>query len=133
MQRSSSRYVVVGLANTALDLTIGRFGVNPYRISHFDPAFWEEQGWDKDVAKAYVDTLSGMEDNPNRVFDLRVPGVNQYMSALANGVAAALAGQESPQRALDGVAAEWARITDQIGRDKVRSAYRNVVALEDNS
>ena len=120
-------------ANTALDLTIGRFGVNPYRISHFAPEFWEKQGWDKDVAKAYVDTLSGMEENPNRVFDLRVPGVNQYMSALANGVAAALAGQESPQRALDGVAREWAKITDQIGKDKVQSAYRNVVALEDES
>ncbi|MGW7511227.1 ABC transporter substrate-binding protein [Streptomyces massasporeus] len=120
-------------ANTALDLTIGRFGINPYRISHFDPAFWERQGWDKDVARAYVKTLAGMEENPNRVFDLRVPGVNQYMSALANGVAAALAGQESPQRALDGVAGEWAEITDRIGKEKVQSAYRDVVALEDKS
>ncbi|WP_240797237.1 hypothetical protein [Streptomyces sp. F001] len=120
-------------ANTALDLTIGRFGVNPYRNAHFDPAFWQKQGWDKDAAESYVRTLSGMEKNPNRMFDLRVPGVNQYMSALANGVAAALAGQQSPQRALDDVAQEWFEITDQIGKDKVQSAYRNVVALEDNS
>jgi multiple sugar transport system substrate-binding protein len=55
------------------------------------------------------------------------------MSALANGVAAALAGQKAPQRALDEVAEEWAKITEQIGKDKVQSAYRNVVALEDNS
>jgi multiple sugar transport system substrate-binding protein len=120
-------------ANTALDLTIGRFGVNPYRYSHFDPAFWEKQGWKKDVAESYVLTLSGMEKSRNRVFDLRVPGVNQYMSALANGIASAVAGQESPQQALDGVAREWSRITDQIGKDKVHSAYRHVVALEDNS
>ncbi|MGP4000829.1 extracellular solute-binding protein [Streptomyces sp. 8N706] len=118
-------------ANTALDLTIGRFGVNPYRESHFDAAFWEKQGWDKDVAKSYVQTLSGMEKSTNRLFDLRVPGVNQYMSALANGVSAALAGQKSPQRALDDVAEEWAKTTEQIGTDKVQKAYRNVVALED--
>jgi multiple sugar transport system substrate-binding protein len=120
-------------ANTALDLTIGRFGVNPYRNAHFDAAFWEKQGWGKDVAESYVKTLSGMEKSTNRVFDLRVPGVNGYMSALANGVAAALAGQKAPQRALDEVAKEWAKITEQIGKDKVQSAYRNVVALEDNS
>ncbi|MFF0063858.1 extracellular solute-binding protein [Streptomyces sp. NPDC005279] len=118
-------------ANTALDLTIGRFGVNPYRNAHFDAAFWEKQGWDKDVAKSYVQTLSGMERSTNRVFDLRVPGVNQYMSALANGVAAALAGQKAPQQALDEVAREWAKITEQIGKDTVHDAYRNVVALED--
>ncbi|MGP3925095.1 extracellular solute-binding protein [Streptomyces sp. 8N616] len=118
-------------ANTALDLTIGRFGVNPYRESHFDAAFWEKQGWDKDVAKSYVQSLSGMEKSSNRVFDLRVPGVNGYMSALANGVAAALAGQKDPQRALDGVAEEWSKITEQIGKDKVQKAYRNVVLLED--
>ncbi|MFE7647891.1 extracellular solute-binding protein [Streptomyces phaeoluteigriseus] len=120
-------------ANAALDLTIGRFGVNPYRYAHFDPAFWEQQGWEKDVAESYVRTLAGMEKSTNRVFDLRVPGVNQYMSALADGVAAALAGQSSPQQALDGVAEEWSKITDQIGKDKVQRAYRDVVALEDNS
>ncbi|MCT9928974.1 extracellular solute-binding protein [Planotetraspora sp. A-T 1434] len=120
-------------ANTALDLTIGRFGVNPYRNSHFDAAFWEKQGWDKDTAEAYVRTLSDMEKSTNRVFDLRVPGVNEYMSSLANGVAAALAGQKAPQQALDDVAREWTDITGQIGKDKVQAAYRNVVALEDNS
>ena len=120
-------------ANTALDLTIGRFGVNPYRNAHFDAAFWEGQGWDPEVAAAYVATLSGMEDSTNRVFDLRVPGVNEYMSSLANGVAAALAGQESPKQALDAVAGEWSDITEQVGKDKVQEAYRNVVKLEDNS
>ncbi|MDH2391756.1 extracellular solute-binding protein [Streptomyces sp. HNM0663] len=118
-------------ANTALDLTIGRFGVNPYRESHFDAAFWEKQGWDKEVAASYVRTLADMEKSDNRLFDLRVPGVSGYMSALASGVAAAIAGQKDPQQALDDVAREWARITDQIGEEKVRAAYRNVVSLED--
>ena len=120
-------------ANTALDLAIGRFGVNPYRDSHFDAAFWEKQGWEPDVAKAYVATLSDMEKSTNRVFDLRVPGVNEYMSSLATGVAAAIAGQQQPQQALDGVAKEWKTITERVGKDKVQEAYRNVVTLEDNA
>ncbi|WP_294643553.1 extracellular solute-binding protein [uncultured Aureimonas sp.] len=119
-------------ANTQLDLQIGRFGVNPYRTTHFDPTFWQEKlGWEANTAKTYVDTLSGMDQSNNRVFDLRVPGVNQFMSTLANGVAEAMAGQRSPQEALDGVAAQWKEIVDRIGPDRVREAYANVVALED--
>lgn len=119
-------------ANTTLDLQIGRFGVNPYRSTHFDPKFWQDKlGWDAKVAETYVQTLSGMDDSTNRVFDLRVPGVNQFMSSLANGVAEAMAGQKSAQEALDGVATQWVEIRDKIGTDRVREAYANVVALED--
>jgi multiple sugar transport system substrate-binding protein len=43
-----------------------------------------------------------------------------------------MAGQKTPQQALDGVAKEWKQIVARIGTDKVREAYANVVALEDN-
>lgn len=120
-------------ANTVHDLQIGRFGVNPYRTTHFDANFWiEKLGWEQKTAETYVKTLSGMDDSKNRVFDLRVPGVGQFMSSLAAGVSKAMAGQESPQKALDGVAKEWEQIVDRLGKDRVRDAYKNVVALEDN-
>lgn len=120
-------------ANTLSDLQIGRFGVNPYRESHFDSALWTDKlGWDADLASSYVETLSSMDDSQNRVFDLRVPGVNQFMTSMATGVASAIAGQMEPQEALDQVAKEWAEIVDRIGTDTVRSAYASVVALEDN-
>jgi multiple sugar transport system substrate-binding protein len=119
-------------ANASLDLQIGRFGINPYRTAHFDPKFWQDKlGWDPRVAQTYVKTLSAMDDSNNRVFDLRVPGVNQFMSSMANGVAEAMAGQKTPQQALDDVAKQWTEIVDKIGKDKVRAAYANVVALED--
>lgn len=120
-------------ANTLHDLQIGRFGVNPYRKSHFDPALWTDRlGWEENVAFTYVKTLSDMDLSRNRVFDLRVPGVNQFMTSMATGVANALAGQQTPQEALDGVASEWREIVERIGADKVRDAYARVVALEDN-
>lgn len=119
-------------ANHTLDLQIGRFGVNPFRTSDFDPNFWQSKlGWEPKTAQTYVDTLSGMEGKPNRVFDLRVPGVNEFMTSMAAGVADALAGQKTPQAALDDVAAEWTQIVQRIGVDKVRAAYATVVALED--
>ena len=119
-------------ANHTLDLQIGRFGVNPFRTSDFDPKFWEDKlGWEANTAETYVKTLSGMDGAPNRVFDLRVPGVNEFMTSMATGVAFAMANEKTPQQALDDVATEWTAIVDRIGVDKVREAYSNVVALED--
>jgi multiple sugar transport system substrate-binding protein len=88
--------------------------------------------WSQKTADNYVGTLNWIDKSNNRVFDLRVPGVNQFMTAMAAGVAQAMAGEKTPQAAMDEVAAEWRRIVDRIGKDKVREAYANVVALEDN-
>lgn len=119
-------------ANTLADLQIGRFGVNPYREAHFDPAFYvSEMGWDAQVAQTYADTLRSIDTADNQVFDLRVPGVGEFMSSLATGVARAQSGEATPQEALDGVAVEWRAIVERIGADRVRAAYANVVALED--
>jgi multiple sugar transport system substrate-binding protein len=51
---------------------------------------------------------------------------------MANGVAEALAGQKSPQEALDSVAAEWLTIIERIGQDQIKEAYQAVIRLEDN-
>jgi multiple sugar transport system substrate-binding protein len=120
-------------ANTLHDLQIGRFGVNPYRNSHFEKSLWTDKlGWDEGITDSYITTLSNMDDSKNRVFDLRVPGVGQFMTSLATGVASAVAGQKSAQEALDEVATEWNQIVDRIGKDRIRDAYSRVVALEDN-
>ena len=60
------------------------------------------------------------------------PGVFQFTSAVATGTSKALAGQLSPQEALDEVAAEWEKILKRVGKDNVREAYAVGVALEDN-
>jgi multiple sugar transport system substrate-binding protein len=54
------------------------------------------------------------------------------MTAMENAVAKALAGQATPQKALDEAAKEWKAITKRVGITKVKSAYQNVIALEDN-
>jgi multiple sugar transport system substrate-binding protein len=120
-------------ANASVDLKIGRFGINPYREAHFKSQYWAgAMDWSQKTADNYVGTLNWIDKSNNRVFDLRVPGVNQFMTAMAAGVSQAMAGEKTPQAAMDEVAAEWRRIVDRIGKDKVREAYANVVALEDN-
>ncbi len=48
----------------------------------------------------------------------------RYTDALIRGLQAALSGK-TPKVALDGVAAEWDQITQQVGVDKQREAYRD--------
>jgi multiple sugar transport system substrate-binding protein len=98
----------------------------------FKAEVWTEIGWDPLVAKEYVDTLAEMEASTNRVFPLRVPGTFEFNSALATGAAKALAGQLSPQAALDEVATEWKAILERVGVDNVRDAYAIGVGMEDN-
>lgn len=121
-------------ANHQADIAIGRFGVNPFKKSDFVPEIYvNRQGWDPDIANEYVQTLLDMEEkSTNRVFPLRVPGVFEFNNAIATGTAKALAGQLSPQAALDEVYDEWKRILDRVGADNVREAYAVGVALEDN-
>lgn len=119
-------------ANHRHDLLVGRFGVNPYRKSDLDVDFWvEHAGWDPEVARTYIETLDFTANHPNRVYDLLIPGAQQYMVALATGVAKAMAGQLTPQEALDEVAEEWERITRRFGVDRQREAYARIVAFED--
>ena len=121
-------------ANHQADIAIGRFGVNPFKKSDFVPEIYvERQGWDRDIAEEYSKTLLDMEEkSTNRVFPLRVAGTSQFTEAVATGTAKALAGQLSPQEALDEVAAEWTKIVKRVGADNVREAYSAGVALEDN-
>ena len=121
-------------ANHQADIAIGRFGVNPFKKSDFDPQIYiERQGWDRLIAKSYAATLMSMEEySTNRVFPLRVPGIFQFTSAVATGTSKALAGQLSSQEALDEVAAEWKKIIKRVGADTIREAYAVGVALEDN-
>jgi len=119
-------------ANQSKDLTVGRYGVNPYREGDLNPAFWmENAGFDEPVAQAYTQTIRATLAHPNRVFDLRIPGNQLYVNALARAVARALRGEMSAQEALDRAAKRWDRITLRIGLDQQKAAYQEVVQLED--
>ena len=120
-------------ANHQADLAIGNFGVNPFKNSDFDPQLYiDTMGWDPEIANSYTKTLKDMEKSKNRVFPLRVRGVFEFTSAVATGTSKALAGQLSPQEALDEVAKEWEAIVNRVGKKNVQDDYAVGVKMEDN-
>jgi len=99
----------------------------------YDPNIYiNTMGWDPEIANSYTKTLLDMEKSKNRVFPLRVPGVFEFTSAVATGTSKALAGQLSPQEALDEVAKEWEAIVKRVGKKAVQDAYAVGVKMEDN-
>jgi multiple sugar transport system substrate-binding protein len=118
--------------NHRRDLGIGRFGVNPFREADFSWAYYhQEAGWPEAAAREYTAALGFVDRATHKILDLRTPGVNQFMEALVAGISDALHNGVEPQRALDRVALDWRNITNEIGVETVRAAYRAVVAVED--
>ena len=56
-------------------------------------------------------------------------GYFSYTEVLEIELSKALAGEVTPQQALDTVAAEWNRLTDEFGRDEQLAAYRASMGL----
>jgi len=91
-------------------------GLDPYRQSHLDnvDAFAALMG--EDNAAAYLAGLeTALADGFPEIF---IPGAAQYADALDLQVNRALAGEVTPQEALDAAAESWNEITDSLGRDQ---------------
>jgi multiple sugar transport system substrate-binding protein len=109
----------------------GGSGVNPARFSTVqDVDTWVKSGFTARDATAYLNMIQQVLGHPNAVFQLRLPGYVQYQDALELAVSKALAGQATPQEALDEAATEWNTITDQIGRDQQKDLYRQSIGLK---
>jgi len=118
--------------NHQADLQVGRFGMNPFRQSDLDARLWtEHNGWSAAVARSYVETLEAQSKSRNRVLDLRIHRGQEYVHLLSVGVYRAITGRDTPQKALDDVALRWKELTERVGVDKQREAYRHVVRFED--
>jgi multiple sugar transport system substrate-binding protein len=109
----------------------GGSGVNPARTSTVeDVDAWITSGFSEEDAQDYLGMVGEVLGHPNAVFQLRLPGYVQYQDALELAVSKAIAGQATPQEALDEAAAEWNTITDRIGRDQQKALYRQSIGLE---
>jgi multiple sugar transport system substrate-binding protein len=104
-------------------------GVNPDSMEMLDPSIWVNAGFSEEAAQAYTQAIKDSLDDPNVVFDLRIPGIPDYKDALEIGVTKALVGEATPQEALDEVAAQWDQITDRLGRDQQAQYYRESLGI----
>lgn len=104
-------------------------GVNPYRFSHYDNLENWGSVFTPEEAASYLGAQRASLDAPNVALDLRLPGFFSYTEVLEIELSKALAGEVEPQAALDTIAAEWNKMTDEFGRDKQLAAYRASVGL----
>ncbi len=117
--------------NCSHDLTIGRYGINPYRITDLDEKFWTSKlNFSPKLAHAYTQTLKTSLYHPNRVLDLRIPNNQLYVRSLSNYISKALNGNLKAQEALDAAAKEWHEITLKTGLEQQKQAYSALLKLE---
>ncbi|MFK7997416.1 MAG: extracellular solute-binding protein [Granulosicoccus sp.] len=115
--------------NSIKQAVTGGTGVNPYRTSHFDVSKWTDLMTDVE-AESYLAAQQGSIEAENVALDMRLPGYFSYTEILEIELSKALAGQVSPQEALDQIAEEWDRLTDDFGRESQLAAYRASMGIE---
>ncbi|WP_336055126.1 extracellular solute-binding protein [Nitratireductor sp. CH_MIT9313-5] len=103
--------------------------VNPYRLSHYENLENWKEIFTEEEAASYLGAQRATLDSPNVAFDLRLPGFFSYTEVLEIELSKALAGQVEPQEALDSIAQEWNKLTDDFGRESQLAAYRASMGL----
>lgn len=105
-------------------------GFNPYRRRHFeDKSRWYEFGFIEPDLSLYLGAIRQSLEHPNAQLDLKLPGQARYMDAAEVELSRALAGEISPQQALNNIAAQWDRITNELGRETQLRLYREYLGL----
>ena len=91
---------------------------DPYRMSHYDSAEYQNL-WPG--AKDYLKVLK--DGAASGYADFSFIETFKYQDAMSRAVSAAIGG-EDPKSALDAMAAEWDKLTAEVGVDKQREAYK---------
>ncbi|GBD15947.1 Erythritol/L-threitol-binding protein [bacterium HR26] len=118
-------------AQANVDVTIGRTGFNPYRISQFKNLdLWIKAGMSEQAAKNYLGAIEASLNSPNMVLDLRIPGTQRYQGVVLDTVLSRfLAGELTVEQAMEELTQGWNEITDELGRDKQLQAYRASLSI----
>ena len=113
------------------DVTIGVSGFNPYRTSQFtDKAIWIKAGMSEQAAKDYLGAIEASLNSPNMVLDLRVPQNQRYQQiVLDTAIHRALAGETTPDEAINEIVTGWTEITEELGQDEQQAAYKGSLGV----
>lgn len=102
-----------------------------FRNSHVGLASaWVESPMPDDASQQYGEAIATALERRQRLLALGMPGRPEYLGALDEAVRAAVKKEKSPQEALDGVAAQWRQITEKLGVDEQKKAYRASLGLK---
>ncbi|MEM1305826.1 MAG: hypothetical protein AAGG46_13070, partial [Planctomycetota bacterium] len=84
---------------------------------------WTGRG-DKELGKQFSAAQAASLSHREALLIPRIIRVDDYLAALDQEIGRAISGEASPVDALAAAAAEWDRLTDEIGRDRQRRCYQ---------
>jgi multiple sugar transport system substrate-binding protein len=116
-------------AQSNIDVTIGKTGFNPYRISQFENTEeWVKAGMSQEAADNYLGAIQDSLNSPNMILDLRIPQNQKYQQvALDEAVSRFLAGEIDRDTAMQTIEAAWNDLNDQIGTEDQLEFYRATI------
>ena len=113
-------------AQSSVDVTIGKTGFNPYRLSHFKNLdVWIKSGMSEAAAKNYLGAISDSLNSPNMMLDLRIPQNQKYQQVVEDeSVSRFLSGEIDKAAAMKAIEDGWNSLNDEIGKDDQLKAYK---------
>jgi multiple sugar transport system substrate-binding protein len=119
-------------AQSNVDVTIGKTGFNPYRVSQFKNLDnWIKAGMSEQAAKDYLGAIEASLNSPNMVLDLRIPQNQYYQGIVLDGaIAKFLAGEQDIAATMKEIAEGWEQKTEELGREKQLAAYRATLGVQ---
>lgn len=117
---------------SSADVTEEETGFDPYRLDHFtERQPWVEAGMSAAIASQYLEVIGSNFRSPNIALDLRVlHGYRYQQEILDRSLTGFLQGILSRQAAMENIYWGWQGITNDVGRDRQQSVYRNTLGVE---
>ncbi len=94
------------------------------------PQAWLDRGTDAQAARQYATSLRDALTHQTYLGALRIPGREKYLVALGTAVEQARTGQKTASESLGDAAAEWTKITAELGVEAQRKAYCQSLGYE---
>ncbi len=103
----------------------------PFRQSQEPQAgAWVDEGLESSAGHSYFAVLQATYTKPVHLMSLRIPGREEYLSALEEALRETLWSGRSAQESLESAAERWREITAERGQAVQRRAYRRSLGLE---
>jgi multiple sugar transport system substrate-binding protein len=119
-------------AQSNVDVTIGKTGFNPYRISQFKTLEnWTKAGMSEAAAKDYLGAIEASLNSPNMILDLRIPQNQKYQQVVVDeAVSRFLSGQINKAAAMKSIEDGWNDLNEQIGKKEQLEVYKATLGAE---
>ena len=113
------------------DVTIGKTGFNPYRLSQFaSTKLWEDAGMSKEAADDYLGAIQQSLNSPNMVLDLRIPQNQAYQQVVLDStIARLLAGELDIPTTMATIEEGWNELNEDNGIDEQLEVYRATLGI----